>query len=258
MDDPESVQILAAYFPARDNVEDADRLRWAISARNTLYPSEDHIQAEQEIKHLLEIESAEHSLLTSYWGIIILNTQSLQRAISYIDDNCKRNLNMAQRQDLWSHITLALGNCAAISRMFEASYTKAPKDSVERLLRDRRAALLKSVVGRRSEPSLYLEQIRSARNAVEHFEEYFDVWIDRSMSENKKMWDLQCLSEAEIQTSDDYFLRWFDHEKKIIHIFDLVISLDSLIGVSASLSMMTMLVTLRGRYHPEWDFALYG
>jgi len=257
MDDPEAVQVLAAYFPPNDHVSREERFQRAVDARRALYPEEDFARSKQEVKTLIEAEEAEHGLLMTYWGVVILNMQALQRAIRHIEDNCLNVSSIDQRQELWFFITLALSSCAGISRMFEASHTKASKSSLERLLRDRRASLLKSAVGREGSSAPYLEKIRMARNGVEHFEEYLDIWIDRAMANGKIVWDLQCLTETEVQASDAYFVRWFDCEKKIIHVFDWIIPIADLHGICVNLGIITTSIILRGRYHLEFSFGLY-
>ena len=139
--------------------------------------------------------------------------------------------------------------------MFEASNQKA-KDSKVRQLRERRAALLMRAAGREASSGQYLEHVRSARNAIEHFEEYLDLYVDRASSENKKIWDLQCMPESEIQASGDYFVRWYDNEKKVINVFDWKISLHQLDDVTINFAFVNTSVMLRGRYHPQWSFGL--
>ena len=254
LEDADAIAVLAAYWPAHDEMPDDQRLPAAIKKRLALLPVESAESAETEVRRLLEWDNNEQTLLLAYGEQMHRHAQFMHDAVTFVR-NASQTAEAAKANwvVIWRALDEALNRAAAISRMFDATEMGRNLTEEDKARRRYRKKLLRLAFGVDSET--FASTARAARNMIEHFEEYLDKEIHRVIDHGAKFGDMACLSAAEAKETmlRADLLRWYDYESGTIHVFDETIKLDALDEVFRGIGMqMYTVIRLRGRYHLQW------
>jgi hypothetical protein len=86
IDDQEAVAILAAYYPAADNIPEETRRQSAIARWQKLHPVQSGLAAEREVEKILRQEAREQALLVAYAQVIFQHNSILMDAAKFLDE----------------------------------------------------------------------------------------------------------------------------------------------------------------------------
>ena len=254
MDDPEAVAILCKFYPPTDEITQAQRYEDAIAEWLRRHPGDNDTAARRAVQEIVDREAPEHKMLVAYATMIRLYAQEILSSLNSAKTLSETpNGPQSNWMGIWFFLDSAMHRVAAISRMFDVNEPrKAEKHHLP--LRDYRSRLLRRGFGMNSDK--YLDSVRDIRNIIEHFEEYADPIMHDALSRGIDIKDKLCGDISNIDRGNNILLRWYDHEKRVIHILGKSLNLSDVERECLTILPVVDAIYMRGRYHHNWSLVL--